>query len=1729
MSVFAVRQTSMESIMNMKNGLRGLLGCLVLATGAASAEITFEDRTGPGGFTFSGESYGASWGELNGDGYPDLFTNRHRQTSQLYLNDGDGTFSEKNVWVFANRPNADTHGGAWADFDGDGDQDLFVTTGIQNANQFFRNNNGNLNDASAEFNILLTTKESRMPIWHDYDRDGNLDFILATSRNTEVRRQNDSGVFVDTRQSTNMRCDQAHYGQLSDLDLDGIMEFICSETTYPQRIYDQTNPRFVDVTSQLETIGSVGDVVIADFNGDLRPDIFRVRGSIRPSGVGLDGNRKLEAALSQNHKGFSFQTTGNVSFNVDFKRFGGDIKILVGPNKMQKGDNFTLNPNTQANRGAPTYDPNTQPGIYIWFEPASNRWFVRQASAQLGATGFTFAHFLISSTANISAPQSFQFGFGEVPINPNMQFNFAPGWENRTFQSGLASPISCGGATHGDFDNDMDVDLYLTCRTGVSNLQNRLYENNGNGMFTLVANAGGAAGPVGAAVGSGAGTAENAVVADYDLDGYLDLFVTNGNNLRPVRQGGPEKLFRNTGSGNNWLMFDLVGNGSNTATDAIGAKVFVTAGGVTQLREQNGGYHRWSQDHQRIHFGLKNHTTADVEIRWPNGTVQTYTDVAASGLYRAEQAQGGSLTLVKGSDGGPDSPCAPPSYDPGTQVPLVVWQDCPLRTFNLRMAGASSFRTYTGRVVSDMPLSDVTPFSQEAADIIDNVTDPNVIEYSLSTGGTFEDGFSFSYPPGATVCIDADQAEASPVTVGAGLNDVMAPFNIMTLEPCDLGPAFSVQDASAAESTGQIEFTVTVSPVSDTDVLTIDYTTEDGDALDGIDYTFTSGQLTFQPFEASKTVTVPLIDNQLQEGDRSFQLKLSNAVNAGLNDDTGVGTILDDDVVADLTIDDVVASEGEAMATFTVTLSAIDSDTVTVDYATMDVSAVAGQDYVAANGTLTFDPGVTERTVDVMLIDDADLEGSESFRLDLSNAVNATLVDNSGDGTIGDNEIATCGMPNPPINLNNEREAFLYKDCSSNVWYARMTAGGISTVYRGMVDSSLGFTSVVPFDFEQSDSLTVGPNSFQYELRMGAVYWDGFDFEYPVGSSVCFGLDSPAGTQVLVGPDRSPVTPPFDPETLAPCGSALPAISIGNASAGETDGTMDFLIDLDRPSTVSIAVDFATSDGTATAGADYGSTSGILVFAAGETSKTVTVAISDDSDTEGDETFTVALTNPSNAQIIDASGQGTIIDDDVIPAISVSDAQGDEQVGQLFFAVTLSSITSGVVSVDFATSDGSATDGSDYLGATGTLTFNPGETQQNISVTIEDDGDIEGSEDFQVTLSSPVGATLADAIGQGTILDDDGAICGDPNPAINLNNERAAFLYRSCSNGLWNARFTAGGSFASYQGTVESSLGFTVTQPFDFEGQDSLNQNGNELTYQLGMGGVYWDGFNFDTPAGSSICFGMDQPAGSVVLVGPDRTPVSVPFNPDTLGPCVEGPPVLSVADTSVSEGVGTAAIEVTLTPAATVPVTVSYQTVAGTAAEGADYQFASGSLTFQPGEVSQSAMVTIVDDTDQEGSEIFQLTLSNPSGATIGQGTADINIADNEGIACGLPNPAVNLNNEKAIFVFQDCTSNVWRLLGTAGGTFSNYGGQIQSSAGFASVAPFDYESNDVLNQNGNTVSFDMRMGAVYADGVDFEPNAGATVCIDITKPGSPDVFLGPDRLPVGTTFDLSSGGPCP
>ena len=235
-----------------------------------------------------------------------------------------------------------------------------------------------------------------------------------------------------------------------------------------------------------------------------------------------------------------------------------------------------------------------------------------------------------------------------------------------------------------------------------------------------------------------------------------------------------------------------------------------------------------------------------------------------------------------------------------------------------------------------------------------------------------------------------------------------------------------------------------------------------------------------------------------------------------------------------------------------------------------------------------------------------------------------------------------------------------------------------------------------------------------------------------------------------------PPSPPPRPD--------LPRLEIEDVTVSEDAGPAVFSVMLRGQSTETVTVRYTTADGTARAEFDYTTTNGTLTFGVGETAKTISVEVVDDGDPEGDETFTLSLSMPQNATLRDDVGIATITANDGgappppppdLPRLEIDDVEVDEDGGSAVFSVILRGQSTATVTVDYATSDGTAEAGSDYTPTNGTLAFLPNETGKTIAVRVDDDSAVEGDETFKVTLTRPQNATLQDDEGRATITDDD--------------------------------------------------------------------------------------------------------------------------------------------------------------------------------------------------------------------------------------------------------------------------------------------------------------------------------------------------------------------------------------
>jgi uncharacterized repeat protein (TIGR01451 family) len=314
----------------------------------------------------------------------------------------------------------------------------------------------------------------------------------------------------------------------------------------------------------------------------------------------------------------------------------------------------------------------------------------------------------------------------------------------------------------------------------------------------------------------------------------------------------------------------------------------------------------------------------------------------------------------------------------------------------------------------------------------------------------------------------------------------------------------------------------------------------------------------------------------------------------------------------------------------------------------------------------------------------------------------------------------------------------------------------------------------------------------------------------------------PDGSIIFAGGDGYLAsTEIYDPtRTKAP-----PALSVSDASVVEGNSgstNLIFNVTLSSPMGIPVSVNFNTGSASAVAGSDFVGTNGTLLFPPGVTNQTITVTVLADVDYEGDETFPLALYNPSNAvlDLAHATGTGTIINDDVPPTIAISPAsryEGNVGTTNIVLNVSLSGASYQTITVNYATVDGTATAGSDYVATNGVLTFSPETTNQTVSVIINGDLQVEPNETFTVQLSNPTNATIATASATATILDDDGTPGFVHHFEIVLPTNA---IYSTAPTPFTiNARDFGGGIATNFSGRVLLMVGFgdEAPQHFGFE------------------------------------------------------------------------------------------------------------------------------------------------------------------------------------------------------------------------------------------------------------------------------------------------------------------------
>ena len=840
-----------------------------------------------------------------------------------------------------------------------------------------------------------------------------------------------------------------------------------------------------------------------------------------------------------------------------------------------------------------------------------------------------------------------------------------------------------------------------------------------------------------------------------------------------------------------------------------------------------------------------------------------------------------------------------------------------------------------------------------------------------------------------TAADDTDVLADAPVelthTVAGGdygANSVAGPVVTVTIVENDTA-TLSVMDATAAESAGYVEFTVTLSEQSSAAV-TVDYATSDGTAVEPADYTETSGTLTFTAPETSKTVRVPVIDDTVDEAEaETFTLTLSNAAQAGLAGGASTlavtGTIVDDDdpaVEVSFGAQTYTAAEGGEPVTVTVSLDRDPEREVVIPLSATpgngavaaDVAEIPAQVRFTAGGALT-------RTFPLTAVDDHVDDDGETVLLEFGTLPARVMAGTTASATVTLTDDDKRGV------MVSETELTIPE--------------GKSDSYTVVLSSEP--TAAVTVTVNGSDGTHLTAPSEGQGLTFTAQNWS-----------------VPHTVTVTAAADADAVVPPDVALTHTVAGGDYAAESAGSVTVRTTELTVPelalspsaatvsesvggagqaFTVTLNVASSETVTVVYATSDGTAASGADYTAASETLSFApGGALTQTFTVPILGDTLDEDDETFTLSLSDPAQATVGSGAATVTITDDDALPALNLPSGFliANEGGGSLTVTVSLSAASGREVSVSYASSDlsgsNAATAGQDYGAVSGMLRFAPGSTTRTFSVSITDDTLDEGLwEEFNLVLSEPVNAVLGSRSQKRTRIDDD-----DDPPTLNLSPTAVEVAEGSA------VTFTAELSAASslpVNLTWETS-NVTAVAPGDYtssNGRVPLRIPPGETSRRFLVPTVD-DALDEEDTETFGVRIRRSSSLGFDATMGDSRATVTVSDNDD--------PPALQMADVAAREDAGTLVVGVRLDAPSALPVTVGYAVTAGTATEGEDYTAVpAGTLTFVAGTTKQTLSVPIVDDAVHEPDETLTVTLSDPANATLADAEATGTIANDEAL----------------------------------------------------------------------------------------------------------------------------------
>ncbi len=724
-------------------------------------------------------------------------------------------------------------------------------------------------------------------------------------------------------------------------------------------------------------------------------------------------------------------------------------------------------------------------------------------------------------------------------------------------------------------------------------------------------------------------------------------------------------------------------------------------------------------------------------------------------------------------------------------------------------------------------------------------------------------------------------------------------------------------------------------------------------AIPGLNYIATNGTVTFGPGIASKTITIPIINNSIFETNPVFHVALTNPSGGaalGTNDITRV-SIINDDLGGTFAFkqSNYVTNENSTNFLVTVLRTGGAASGVTVDFNTVDGTALAGIRYVATNGTLAFGSNELSKSFQVAVINDSLPNGDQSFAVQLSNA--------TGGANVSTNNTAKTAI----LTIKDDESSIAFTNATYTVGEGVGTFS-ITAIRSGalFVPASVNYntldgTANAGLDYRATNGTLVFPagvtaKTITLSITNDTIVEDNETFQVQLSNptNCLLGLQS-ITTVIITNNDFGGV------------------INFSTNNYAVTEGGTNAIITLVRSNGLAsgVTVDFLTADGSAIAGVDYSNVTQTVTFTNGETTKKIRVPILNNTVVGGNTTVLLSLNYATGGGSIGTRNLATltISEDDLGGKFSFIKTNYSASEGATNFYVNIirtGGKASGV-SVDYFTTSGTATSDVDYGNVNNTLTFAAGETNKVIAIPIIQDTLVEGNESFTLTLANPQGgATLTtNNVATLTILDDENSVSLS-NATVTVSEGIGNVVVTLVRSGVLTSPVTV--NFATADGTALAGSDYRATN-----GTVTIPANVNSKTISIPI-------IN-DTVVENdeTFTFTISNPQGGGAQLGGNATETITIQDNDTAGTIQFG-----AASFSGTEG-GTAAIKVTRTGGLASGISASFVMSGGTATSGLDYTDMSGTITFAAGETNKTILVPIIADSIVETTETVNLSLSGP------------------------------------------------------------------------------------------------------------------------------------------------------